>query len=153
VMRKTLHPLTNQLVDACACPACGKIIIKEEDGFAVPVTDPKDLTDKRRFCTNLVSGWQLDAHKERKLDENGDPEWGTRLCGQALFAFTGARRHSIAEYIAKHAKGAFKLLIADECHEFKGKSSDRGIAFHQLITACKATLTLTGTFFGGKSAS
>ena len=153
VMRKTLHPLTNQFVDACACPACGKIITKEEDGFAVPVTDPKDLTDKRRFCTNLVPGWQLDAHRERKLDENGDPEWGTRLCGQALFAFAGARRHSIAEYIAKHAKGAFKLLIADECHEFKGKSSDRGIAFHQLITACKATLTLTGTFFGGKSTS
>ncbi len=153
VMRKTLHPLTNQMVDACACPACGKIIIKEEDGFAVPVTDPKDLTDKRRFCTNPVPGWQLDAHKERKLDENGEPVWGTRPCGQALFAFTGARRHSIAEYIAKHAKGAFKLLIADECHEFKGKSSDRGIAFHQLVTACKATLTLTGTFFGGKSTS
>ncbi|NLJ29641.1 MAG: hypothetical protein GX433_16745, partial [Deltaproteobacteria bacterium] len=43
--------------------------------------------------------------------------------------------------------------IADECHEFKGKSSDRGIAFHQLVTACQATITLTGTFFGGKSTS
>jgi SNF2 family DNA or RNA helicase len=38
-------------------------------------------------------------------------------------------------------------------HQAKGKSSDRGIAFHQLITGCKATLTLTGTFFGGKSTS
>ena len=151
--RKTLHPLTGKMVDACACPACGKIITKEEDGFAVPVTDPKDLADKRRFCNNQVPGWQLDAHRERKLDENGDPVWGTRVCGQALFAFTGARRHSIAEYIAKHAKGAFKLLIADEVHEFKGKSSDRGVAFHQLVTACRSTLTLTGTFFGGKSTS
>jgi hypothetical protein len=153
VTRKTLHPLTGKMVDASACPACGKIITKEEDGFAVPVTDPKDLSDKRRFCNNQVPGWQLDAHRERKLDENGDPVWGTRVCGQALFAFTGARRHSIAEYIAKHAKGAFKLLIADEVHEFKGKSSDRGVAFHQLITACRSTLTLTGTFFGGKSTS
>ena len=41
VMRKTVHPLSGKMVDACACPACGKIITKEEDGFAVPVTDPK----------------------------------------------------------------------------------------------------------------
>ena len=153
VMRKTMHPLSGMLVDACACPACGKIITSEEDGFAVPVTDPKDLADKRRFCTNQVPGWQLDAHRERKLDENGDPIWGTRACGTALFEFTGARRHAIAEYIAKHAKGAFKLLVADEVHQFKGKASDRGVAFHQLITATNWTLTLTGTFFGGKSTS
>lgn len=153
VMRKAVHPLTSKLVDACACPACGKIIMKEEDGFAVPVTDLKDLADKRRFCTNQAPGWQLDSHRQRKLDENGNPVWGMRICGQALFEFSGARRHSIAEYIAKHARGAFKLLVADEVHQFKGKASDRGIAFHQLITATKWTLTLTGTFFGGKSTS
>lgn len=59
----------------------------------------------------------------------------------------------MADYIARHAKGAFKLLITDEVHEMKGKSSDRGIAFHNLVTACQATLTLTGTFFGGRSSS
>ena len=153
VMRKTEHPLTGKRVDACACPACGKIITKEEDGFAVPITDPKDLADKRRFCTNQIPGWQLDNHRRRKLDDNGNPIWGTRKCGQALFEFTGARRHSIAEYIVKHAREAFKLLIADEVHQFQAKASDRGVAFHQLVTACKSTLTLTGTFFGGKSTS
>lgn len=153
VMRKTEHPLTGKRVDACACPACGKIITKEEDGFAVPVTEPKDLADKRRFCANLVPGWQLDHRQQRELDDNGNPIWRTRKCGQALFEFTGARRHSIAEYIAKHAKGAFKLLVADEVHQFQAKASDRGVAFHQLVTACKSTLTLTGTFFGGKSTS
>jgi len=153
VMRKTEHPLTGKRVDACACPACGKIITKEEDGFEVPVTDLKDLADKRRFCTNQIPGWQLDNRQQRKLDDNGNPIWGMRKCGQALFEFTGARRHSIAEYIAKHARGAFKLLIADEVHQFQAKASDRGVAFHQLVTACKSTLTLTGTFFGGKSAS
>lgn len=153
VMRKTEHPLTGKRVDACACPACGKIITKEEDGFEVPVTDLKDLADKRRFCTNQIPGWQLDSRQQRKLDDNGNPIWGTRKCGQALFEFSGARRHSIAEYIAKHAKGAFKLLIADEVHQFQAKASDRGVAFHQLVTSCKSTLTLTGTFFGGKSTS
>ncbi|HAD06931.1 MAG TPA: hypothetical protein DCE76_07200 [Anaerolineaceae bacterium] len=153
VMRKTEHPLTGKRVDACACPACGKIITKEEDGFAVPVTDLKDLADKRRFCNNQIPGWQFDSRQQRKLDDNGNPIWGTRKCGQALFEFSGARRHSIAEYIAKHAKGAFKLLVADEVHQFQAKASDRGVAFHQLVTACKSTLTLTGTFFGGKSTS
>jgi len=44
-------------------------------------------------------------------------------------------------------------VLVHNCHQFKGKSSDRGLAFHQLVTACKSTLTLTGTFFGGKSTS
>jgi len=153
VMRKTQHPLTGKVVNACACPACGKIVTKEENGFEVPVMDPKDLADKRRFCTNQVPGWQLDAHRRKKLDDDGEPVWGMRTCGQPLFEFSGARRHSIAEYIASHAKGAFRLLVADEVHQFKGKASDRGVAFHQLITATKWTLTLTGTFFGGKSTS
>jgi superfamily II DNA or RNA helicase len=153
VMRKAQHPLTGKIVNACACPACGKIVMREEDGFEVPVMNAKDLADKRRFCTNQVAGWQLDARKQRKLNDNGEPIWSTRACGYPLFEFSGARRHSIAEYVAKHAKGAFKLLVADEVHQFKGKASDRGVAFHQLITAAKWTLTLTGTFFGGKSTS
>ena len=152
-MRKTQHPLTGKVVNACACPACGKIVTKDEDGFEVPVMASKDLADKRRFCTSQVAGWQLDARKRRKLDDSGEPIWSTRACGHPLFEFSGARRHSIAEYIAKHAKGEFKLLVADEVHQFKGKASDRGVAFHQLITAAKWTLTLTGTFFGGKSTS
>ena len=78
---------------------------------------------------------------------------GTTSLQYAAVQLNGARRYSIAEYVAKHARGRFKLLIADEAHEFKSKSSDRGVAFHQLVTAAKQTLTLTGTFFGGKSTS
>jgi len=44
-------------------------------------------------------------------------------------------------------------VLVHNCHQFKSKSSDRGIAFHQLVEATKYTLTLTGTFFGGKSTS
>jgi hypothetical protein len=117
------------------------------------VTDPAELAEKRQFCHGQVSGWQLDEDGRLKLDANGEPIWATRLCRTPLFEFNGARRYSIAEYIAKHAKGAFKLLIGDEVHQFKSKSSDRGVAFHQLVTAARWTLTLTGTFFGGKSTS
>jgi hypothetical protein len=153
VTRKTRDPLTGKIVDACACPGCGQVVMVEKDGLITPVTDPAELTEKRQFCHNRIPGWELDQDGRIRVDTNGDPMWGTRSCGTPLFEFNGARRHSIAEYIAKHARGAFKLFIADECHQFKSKSSDRGVAFHQLITASKWTLTLTGTFFGGKSTS
>ncbi|PKN94289.1 MAG: hypothetical protein CVU43_24660, partial [Chloroflexi bacterium HGW-Chloroflexi-5] len=150
---KAREPLTDKFVDACACPGCGKVVMFEKDGFFVPVTDTDELAEKRQFCHNRVPGWELDADGRIKLDTNGDSVWSTRPCGTPLFEFNGARRHSISEYIAKHAKGSFKLLIADEVHQFKSKSSDRGVAFHQLVTSTKWTLTLTGTFFGGKSTS
>ena len=153
IWRKTRDPLTGKIVDACACPGCGKVVMVEKDGFVIPVTDLKELAEKRQFCHNRVPGWELDPDGRIKLDTNGDPVWGSHACKTPLFEFTGARRHSIADYIAKHAQGAFKLLIADESHQFKSKSSDRGVAFHQLVTAAKWTLTLTGTFFGGKSTS
>ena len=153
ITRKARDPLTGKFVDACACPGCGKVVMVEKDGFFVPVTDTDELAEKRQFCHNRVPGWELDADGRTKLDANGDSVWGTRPCGTPLFEFNGARRHSISEYITKHAKGSFKLLIADEVHQFKSKSSDRGVAFHQLVTSTKWTLTLTGTFFGGKSTS
>ena len=153
INRKARDPLTGKIVDACACPGCGKVVMVEKDGFVVPMIDTSELAEKRQFCHNRIPGWELDADGRTKLDANGDSVWGTRPCGTPLFEFNGARRHSISEYITKHAKGAFKLLIADEVHQFKSKSSDRGVAFHQLVTAVKWTLTLTGTFFGGKSTS
>jgi hypothetical protein len=151
--RKTRDPLTGKIVDACACPGCGKLVMVDKDGFVLPVTDLNELAEKRQFCRNHVPGWELDPDGTIKLDANGDPVWGSHVCQTPLFKFAGARRHSIADYIAKHAQGKFKLLIADEAHQFKSKSSDRGVAFHQLVTAAKWTLTLTGTFFGGKSTS
>ncbi len=150
VTRKVRDVLTGQIVSACTCPACGAVIYDDE---GLPLTGPAELATKRRFCRARVPGWELDAVGSLQRDDQGNPTWGRRPCNTPLFRFGGARRWSLAEYIAKHAKGAFKLLVADECHEFKGKSSDRGIAFHQLVTSCRATLTLTGTFFGGRSTS
>jgi hypothetical protein len=149
-LRNIRDPLTGSVTKVCVCPACGAPVYGDEGAY---ITNPEELTGKRRFCRAAVPGWQLGADGRLKLDEQGNTIWGTRPCNTPLFRFSGARRWSLAEYIVKHAKGAFKLLCADESHEYKGKSSDRGIAFHQLITACQSTLTLTGTFFGGRSTS
>ncbi len=151
--KRTTDPLTGQRIWAYACPTCGTVIETEENGVIVPVTDLEQLAKKRHFCRAMIPGWQLNPDGTRKLDADGNPIWGARLCNTPLFAFTATRRESIAEYIAKKASGRFRILVSDELHQFKGKSSDRGVAFHQLVTACKSTLTLTGTFFGGKSTS
>ena len=110
VSRKTRDPLTGKIVDACACPGCGKVVMVEKDGFIVPVTDANELADKRQFCHYPVPGWELDPDGKTKLDANGDPVWGTHACNTPLFEFTGARRHSIADYIAKHAQGRIQAV-------------------------------------------
>lgn len=135
------------------CPECGTVQCEKKDGMMVPVTDPTYFEKKRRFCSGEVEGWELDEDGRRKKDDDGNPVWGTRPCGAPLFEYTGKRRFGIAEYIKDHAKGRFKMLVADEAHQYKAKSSDRGVAFAQLVGATKWTLALTGTYFGGKSTS
>jgi len=143
----------HQPFKALACPACGAPIqIEQPGGITITATSLDELGDKRRFCTARVSGYELDEVGRLAHDEQGHLVWGKRVCGAPLFQFTG-RRWAIADYIAKHARGKFKLLIADELHQFQAKASDRGVAFHQLVASTRYTLTLTGTFFGGRSTS
>ncbi len=153
VRKKFVDDEDGRVFEALCCPTCGSPIqIDLPGGFVKVATTVDDLGDKRRFCEAEISGYELDDHKRLVRDEHSNPVWGKRKCGTPLFQFTG-RRWAIADYIAKHAKGEFKLLIADEVHQFSAKASDRGVAFHQLVEATKYALTLTGTFFGGKSTS
>jgi hypothetical protein len=132
------------------CPQCGQLQV---DAQGIPITEIEVFQKRRSFCNAKVSGWELDRDGRRKLDKDGNPVWGMRSCNAPLFEFTGMRRWSIAEYIKDKANGRFQILVGDEVHEYKAKSSDRGVAFHQLVEASRYTLTLTGTYFGGKSTS
>jgi len=150
VVRKAKTPNSKYRVTSCCCPVCGSPVYDLE-GF--PIRDLEELSKQRLFCQADVPGWVLDEDGKKVIGTDGNPVWGKRKCGTPLFSFDQTRRYSIAEYVLKHCKGRFKLLVCDECHQEKGKSSDRAVAFHQLVTACNSTLTLTGTFFGGKSTS
>ena len=153
VRKKFVDDEDGRVFEAFCCPTCGTPIqIDLPGGFIKVATTLDDLGDKRRFCEAEISGYELDEHKRLIRDEHGNPVWGKRICRTPLFQFTG-HRWAIADYIAKHARGEFKLLIADELHQFQAKASDRGVAFHQLVKATQYALTLTGTFFGGKSTS
>jgi hypothetical protein len=153
VRKKFVDEEDGHVFEALTCPKCGTPIeIDLAGGLTVVARTLKELGDKRRFCKGQVSGYELGNDGRLIRDEHGNPVWGKRVCGEPLFQYVG-RRWPIAEYITKQAKGEFKLLIGDELHQFAAKASDRGIAFHQLVKATKYTLTLTGTFFGGKSSS
>ncbi len=104
-----------RVFEALCCPTCGSPIqIDWPGGFVKVAATLDDLGDKRRFCEAEISGYELDEHKRLVRDEHGNPVWGKRICRTPLFQFTG-RRWAIADYIAKHAKDQFKMLVADEC--------------------------------------
>lgn len=136
------------------CPVCGHPITIDLHGMEVPVTVEDELGQKRLFCRAKVSGYELDSEGRIKKDEDGKPVWGMKECHAPLFSNdTGDKRFPIADYIFRQHKFDFQMLIADEVHKFKGKSSDRGIAYHQLVQSVNYTINLTGTFFGGPSTS
>lgn len=133
---------TGQRLLGFTCPSCGGEIMLNKEQY---VTEVSYFQKNRQFCTNTIKGWKDDAEK------GAVQVWGNRTCNAPLFAYTTGRRYSIAEFINKQHVNFFKLLIADEVHEYKAATTDRSVAFHQLAEACRKTLTLTGTFFGGKS--
>lgn len=103
-----------------ACLQCGTALLDEE---GIPLTN-ETLTKTRTFC---------------------------RCCKAPAFGVDpkGPRRYAPAEFIKRHLRGAFDLLIADEIQELKGAQTGQGNAFGALASACKQTLALTGTLLGG----
>ncbi|HIP96350.1 MAG TPA: hypothetical protein EYH32_03945, partial [Anaerolineae bacterium] len=134
------------------CPACGQVQVERKKGAEEPILDFRAFDRRARICTLAASGWTRNKDGERVWadGDNGDAP----TCSNPLYTF-GAdhRRWPIADYIAAKARGFFKMLVADEVHQYKGKASDRGLAFHRLVNATKYQLALTGTFYGGKATS
>jgi len=103
-----------------ACLRCGAVL---RDKAGVPLT-VEALDRKHTFCPQ---------------------------CHEPAFCAdrNGPRRYAPAEFIKRHLKGAFDLVVADEVHEMKGESTGQGNAFGALAAAGRTTLGLTGTLLGG----
>jgi superfamily II DNA or RNA helicase len=148
------------------CPICGQMQIERVQGADVPILAFRPFSKKVHACDRPVAGWAVAEDGRRARDDRGNPVWvwcgneedkkKAPRCGSPLYSFGGPeaiRRWPIAEYIHDQANGFFQILVADEVHEYKGKSSDRGLAFARLVKATKYQLGLTGTFYGGVSTS
>ena len=59
---------------------------------------------------------------------------------------------SIAKFINKKYAGNY-VLILDEAHGYRGSTSARGLASHQLIHGSKRCLSMTGTIYTGYASS
>lgn len=112
-----------------ACPDCFKEITKGQEKIKVSI---ENLEKEKLFCR-----------------ECGGALWQA----QSLFDGRGKARFPIARFIQKKHKGIFDLLIVDEAHQFKSKTSEQGMAMGGLASASKKILALTGTIFGGRSSS
>jgi hypothetical protein len=100
----------------------------------VSVAVPGDV-DRSCWSGALVDALKAAGHVERDVPQ------APRL-----------RRWALADYIRRYLEGFFGLLIGDEVHHYKGKSTDQGKAFGHLVGATRlGALGLTGTLFGGKS--
>jgi len=143
------------------CPICGQIPMETSDGEQLPIRSFETFDKKALSCNRPIQGWARDGDSgELVLDDDGNPIWVWKpemvedapICGTELYQFgTRYRRYPIADYIAGHAEGFFQMVVVDEIHHYKGKSSDRGIAFAHLVDAARYTLGLTGTVYGGKA--
>ncbi len=139
------------------CPICGQI----QEGRSGPLLTYKPFGKQPHHCDRPVQGWARDANGRKTLDDEGRPVWvwdvteaSAPRCGAALYEFGDKyRRWPIADYVRRKCRNVFRMLVADEVHQFRGKDSDRGRAFHHLITATTYHLGMTGTVYGGKSTS
>jgi hypothetical protein len=164
-------------------PDTGAILLDDAGGQLLnDAASWRYLAARQRFSqTDAVKGWELNESETGTAKRTG--MWGRRQVRTPLFtqgqgtgsllnlpAMTGDdasqqsqqedlsqrvgfRRYPLAAFIHRKLRGFFKLLIGDEAHQFKAARSDQAIAFHQISRACRWTLGLTGSLFGGKSTS
>ncbi len=121
------------------CPTCGGVFT---DAEGLPFTK---MPEKRLRCNASVHKWIGDSNDKTK------GALKPVECGAPLYEMSGFRRFPLSRYIRRKMKGFFKVFIADEYHNFKGKATDQAGAYHDLVMATRYTINLTGTLFGGKS--
>ena len=135
------------------CPHCGEFLLDDEGGMV----EREDYFDKKRRCDNcqepLFQFTRLNDENETSFKEwtlnhhlQGGDLWGRPKP-------PARARYPLSDYIARRYPGFFKLLIVDEMHQYKGQSTDQGYAMGTLVKACKKTIALTGTIFGGRATS
>lgn len=82
------------------------------------------------------------------------PKESVKPCGEPHWqAIPSPRRYPIAQYIMRHRRGRFDLLVLDEVHEFCNQGTAQQKAAHRLAEMGIPVLALSGSVMGGYSSS
>jgi hypothetical protein len=161
------HPPTNCAMPDPETARFGNGICHSNSKSQGALSKPATLLQGRSGHTGSKaghrSGWQNPQNQEMEISrppQNGGLEFYRVDRVEILERGSGSGFEQVCpdgfvynlEVEGNHNYFANGVLVHN-CHEFAAKASDRGIAFHQLVASTKYTLTLTGTFFGGKSSS
>ncbi len=132
---------TGEFVTTPACPDCTAQIV---DLGGVPVSH-KQLDRKRHNCPRCGTPlWTAEARPVQTVTTDYNAGLvARRTPGQ------GPRKYPLADYVKKHMRGYFDLLLVDEVHEHKGRGSAQGVSAGILADACGKSLALSGTLMGG----
>ncbi|MGB9886476.1 MAG: helicase-related protein [Moorellales bacterium] len=108
------------------CPDCGDVLRDPRTGVPLDADAfgrPRKSNYRCASCGAVL--WQPDSRRVRKV--------------------------SVADVVRRLPKGYFDLFVADEVHDYKGKTA-QGDAFGLFAARAKKTLALTGTLLGGYAA-
>lgn len=117
------------------CPQCDGRLTRYDAKLQMDVAlTHEELEKKKLFCTNSVE----------------QPDGSLRPCNAALWTYTHEiDRWPIADFVHRHLRNWFDYLVIDESHVCKSPSTAVGQAMGTLSAACRKTICLTGTMFGG----
>lgn len=125
------------------CPTCGAVQV-DDDGLPL-VFD--HFAKKPRRCRECGGALYTLGEADGAFND-----LGTGRTTTGLRLRHGYRRVPVADYVRRKLRHFFALLVADEVHQYKGKSTDQGRAFQVLAASTRlGVLALTGTLFGGKA--
>ena len=149
-----------EIVEVCTCPTCGAVVVEEYDEDGSPLEGMTITPNKavewvglrRRFCQAPRPRRMWDDERGKHVTHVVDEEGKRYVCGAPLFEVSDLRRMPAAT-IARRMKKFFGLLGVDEIHKCKAKGTGVGWALTVLNNACRYTVGLTGTLFGGYSTS
>lgn len=147
------HDDKRQIVEMFACPRCGHIIHHVEANEETAPVLNANYFEKKRRCFECNEALYQSVHLNQNADDRPPTTKNILFDSDVRRPSSVVQRYPIADYIARRHRGFFRLLITDEVHQLKGQSTDQGYAFGALIRACKKTLALTGTLYGGRATS
>lgn len=125
------------------------------------ITETKTIRRKFKACPKCGGEVVLDKKDQSRC---GNKDARGKVCGESLWQSVpisskmvkgvrvATKRWPLAAYIHDRYAGRYTLVV-DEAHQHAKGETDQAQAVHQLITAARKVLMMTGTLYGGYASS